>query len=342
MNIVLAILVFALVLMLVGEEISPPARIGEVRPDTPAAVLGLLPDDEIRAVNGVPVTDWRELGAELDRVPGGGDLTLEIERAGQAVVLATSVPADSGFASALLGVAPFAEPVVGYVRRNGPAWNAGLRRGDHLTSVGGVAVDRWTAMRTRFIESPGEELTVTWERDGHPLESRLVPDVFVFTGEGGEPDTIGQVGIQQAQPHRQLGPVAALVGGWERTWFIAEQILGYLPSVPMRIYRGLVKGEEPGGLGGPVRLAQLSGEAALWGLETFLGLLAAISANLAIFNLLPIPVLDGGHLVLHGVEAVMRRSPPLKVRLVLHQIGFGLLMLLVLSVTILDIGRLFG
>ena len=108
------------------------------------------------------------------------------------------------------------------------------------------------------------------------------------------------------------------------------------------IFDALFRGSDDGGLGGPVRMAQMFGDAARWGTLQFISLMAFISTQLAIFNLLPIPVLDGGHLVLYLVEVIMRRPPPLRVRIILQQIGFALLLLLMLSVTVMDIGRVLG
>jgi regulator of sigma E protease len=135
---------------------------------------------------------------------------------------------------------------------------------------------------------------------------------------------------------------AAFSGGFERSWWLTRLVLEMLPRIPKLIFNALVRGEDDGGLGGPVRMAQIFGEAARWGILSFLATMASISTQLAIFNLLPIPVLDGGHLALYLVEAVTRRPPSLRVKIVLQQIGFALLVLLMLSVTVMDVGRFFG
>jgi regulator of sigma E protease len=240
-----------------------------------------------------------------------------------------------------LGVGPYTEPIIGYVKHEGPAYQGGLRKGDRILSIDGAEIDRWSAMRDKIRESPGREITVRWIRDGAEREGKIVPTPTP-TGEGADADTVGQIGIQQAVETRRVGPIQAVVGGAERVWWITEQVVKFLPSIPVSLYRALVKGESIEGLGGPVRMAQLSGEAARWGLDAFFNFLALISTQLAIFNLLPIPVLDGGHLALYGVEALLRRPPSMRVRLILHQIGFALLVLLLLSVTVMDVGRLFG
>jgi regulator of sigma E protease len=227
------------------------------------------------------------------------------------------------------------------LKHGGPAWNAGLRTGDRVLEIGGVTVDRWSAMRDVIREHPGKELAIRWERDGTVREGKIVPDV-VPVGEGAQADTVGQIAIQQFMEKKKVGLGAAITGGASRVWWITEQVVQFLPSIPSQLWKAIVKGEPVESLGGPVRMAQLSGEAARWGVDSFFNFLALISTQLAIFNLLPIPVLDGGHLALYLVEAAIRRPPSLKVRLVLHQIGFALLLLLLLSVTVMDVGRLFG
>jgi regulator of sigma E protease len=153
---------------------------------------------------------------------------------------------------------------------------------------------------------------------------------------------VGRIGILQDIERRKIGPLSALAGGARETWGLTKGVLSLIPRLPGMIFGALFQGADDGGLGGPVRMAQLFGEAARWGALQFISLLAFISAQLAIFNLLPIPVLDGGHLTLYAVEVVTRRPPSLKVRVVLQQIGFAILLLLMLSVTVMDVGRMFG
>ncbi len=340
MNYVLAIVVYAGVLFFAGEETIDTTRIGEVAPSSVASEMGIRVDDVVKRINGTAVTDWSGLSEALSKVGPGGACTIEVERGGETLVLEGRAPESEGFDTSPLGVGPYTEPVIGYVKHSGPAWDAGIRSGDRVLEVGGVAVDRWSGMRDVIREHPGKELAIKWERDGEIREGRIVPDVVPV--EGAQPDTIGQIAIQQSIAKKRVGLGAAFAGGASRVWWITEQVVKFLPSIPAQIYKALVKGEPVDGLGGPVRMAQLSGEAARWGVDSFFNFLALISTQLAIFNLLPIPVLDGGHLALYAVEAVIRRPPSLKVRLVLHQIGFALLVLLLLSVTVMDVGRLFG
>jgi regulator of sigma E protease len=342
MNYILAILLFATVFYFGGLETISTTRIGIVAEKSLAEEIGLRVDDEISAVNGTPVADWMEFGEELVKVGPGEEFEITVERDGAAVTLPGQADPEAGFDRAPLGVAPFALATIGDVRRGGPAWNAGLREGDEVIEIGGQEVDRWTEMAELIRAHPDEEVAIAWNRDGQRLESTVIPDATPIATAGAEPDTVGRIGIQQAVETKSVGLGAALAGGVERTWWLTRLVLEMLPRIPKLIFSGLFQGEDDGGLGGPVRMAQIFGEAARWGVLSFLLTMASISTQLAIFNLLPIPVLDGGHLALYVVEVITRRPPSLKVKIVLQQIGFALLILLMLSVTVMDVGRFFG
>jgi regulator of sigma E protease len=190
--------------------------------------------------------------------------------------------------------------------------------------------------------NPDREIVIAWERDGAMLEGTVIPDPIPMETAGAAPDTVGRIGIQQAVETKDVGLGEAFAGGARRTWWLTRMVLQMLPRIPAVLFNALFQGEDDGGIGGPVRMAQIFGEAARWGVLSFILTMASISTQLAIFNLLPIPVLDGGHLALYVIEVVTRRPPSLKAKIILQQIGFALLILLMLSVTVLDVGRFFG
>lgn len=341
MNFILAILVYAAVLYFVGMESFTTTRVGEVERGSLAETMGIQPDDVITKVNGTDVPDWFVFSRELVKVGANSKFAIDVRRGQEIVTLQGSNDASKPLSEVPIGIGPFTEPVIGFVKHGGPAYEAGLRKGDRVLEVEGAPVDRWSAMRDTIRDRPGQSLSLKWDRAGTVHEGQVTP-IATPIGEGADADTVGQIGIQQDVAKVRLPLGAALAGGAERVFAITEQVVKFLPSVPVSLYKALVKGESTDTLGGPVRMAQLSGEAARWGTDAFFSFLALISTQLAIFNLLPIPVLDGGHLALYVVEAVIRRPPSLKIRIVLHQIGFALLVLLLLSVTVMDVGRLFG
>lgn len=346
MNYVLAVVLFAAVLLFAGEPVPFSSRISEVVDDSIAQSIGVQVDDVVDRVNDTPVGTWDEFTRALHGIGANEPFTLTVDRGGREVKLEGRAREDAGFGpSSPLGVIYFQEPVLGYVQREGAAWNAGLRSGDRILSVDGQETRRWSDFVTYASEHPGREISVAWERDGSPLESKMTPASQEHTGDDGETRAYGIIAAFPFVETRDVGPVAALVGGWNDTWSLTSRVLELIPRLPVLVgngLKGLVTGErgKDEGLGGPVRMAEMFGEAARWGLVAFLGMMASISTQLAIFNLLPIPVLDGGHLALHLVEFVTRRPPSLRIKIVLQQIGFALLLLLMLSVTAMDVGRI--
>ncbi|MGQ0721891.1 MAG: RIP metalloprotease RseP [Candidatus Eiseniibacteriota bacterium] len=341
MNYALAVLLYAAVIWADGERVFPEPRIGGVEEGSVAAKIGLAADDVIRSVNGKPVENWLDTDARFSEVGPGGRVQIEVMRDGGPVVLAGAL-AEEANAPEGFGISFFVEPVVGGVKRGSPAWVAGLREGDRIVSVDGQAVDRWSELQELVSERPDREVSLVYERDGVTESASVTPEGEEIAEADGGNKVVGRIGIVQPVERKSIGPLAALAGGFRETWTLTRGVLELIPRLPVMIFNALFRGEDDGGLGGPVRMAQLFGEAARWGVLSFLSLLAFISTQLAVFNLLPIPVLDGGHLALYLVEIVTRRPPSIRVRVILQQIGFAILVLLMLSVTVMDVGRMFG
>jgi len=346
MNYVLAFALFSGVMFFAGQAVAPESRIGEVVEDSVAAEIGLRPGDSIREVNGVAVATWDEFTGELRTIGSDEPFTFAVDRDEDRVEIGGS-SAEGFDQGGLLGVVYHRDPVLGYVQRGGAAWNAGLRTGDRIVTVEGEGLDGWFPFLELVRERPDGEIRVSFDRDGDVLDAVIVPEAREIPGEGDEVRTVGHIAAEPRVETRPVGLGEAISGGWDETWGLTTQVVSFLPKIPVLVFNGLsrmVTGQEPGdeGLGGPVRMAQMFGEAARWGLAMFIYLMANISAQLAIFNLLPVPVLDGGHLALYTVEAVTRKPPSIRMQVALQQVGFALLILLMLSVTVMDLGRALG
>ena len=347
MNYLLAIFLFAAVLFFSGEPISS-TKIAEVVDGSVAQSIGIQDGDVIRTVNGTAVNDWDAFTRELYKIGAGQTYRFEVERASGMETIEGRTSTDKGFGvSSPLGVIYHREAVLGYVKRGDAAWDAGLRSGDRIRKVDDTVCEHWADFASYVADHPGKEIAIVWERGGRTSNGTLVPRPHEGVGESGKPETIGVVGAQPQVETRHVGPIAALAGGFAETWSLTARVLELVPQLPMLVVDGLARlitGREAQeeGLGGPLRMAEMFGEAARWGVVAFLVMMANISTQLAIFNLLPIPVLDGGHLALHLVEVVTRRPPSLRVKIILQQIGFALLVLLMLSVTVMDVGRALG
>jgi regulator of sigma E protease len=195
-----------------------------------------------------------------------------------------------------------------------------LKPRDRVIRAGGTAVSGWQEFVAVIEAHPGEPVPLVVERDDEIVELAVTPDAHTLANG----HVYGRIGISRARtmaavPREHVGPAAAAIHGATETWRWMRLTVDFLG--------GLFGGRtSPRGVGGPIMIGQISGDAARAGLETFLNFMALLSVNLAILNLLPIPVLDGGHLVFLGVEAVRGRALSLKQRMRLSQVGFVILL----------------
>ena len=213
-------------------------------------------------------------------------------------------------------------PVVGGVLPDSPAAAAGFAKDDLITTIDGQPIDSWSLMVETIRAAEDRALTVNVDRDGENLTMTVTPKVNSYTNLFGETVTVPMVGINQSgqvryEPVEGSGLSAALNHTWNMS---AVVIKGFLS-----IIERLIPVEN---VGGPIMLAQMVSESAESGIFALLGMMAIISINLAIINLLPIPVLDGGHILFFGLEILFRR--PLNEKWKARAMRAGLLILLLL------------
>jgi regulator of sigma E protease len=334
-------------------------------PDGPAAQAGLEHFDRIVAVDGQPVTTFHAIRDAI-RDSGGEPLELlvlhrypiEVSYAqffGQRADELTVTPVKRG-GEWSLGL-DWAEMYITEVDEESPAAKAGLRRGDEILSVDGRAYSNWSMMTDSIQNAISKELLernqtgsdepvepsfqLTFERNGSVKETTLRPDVIEYTGESKQEQYRVYNGwghmsdmVMPDSIHHPLGDrlIYAAERGVGQTWRATEMMVtGFL-----RILQGRVSLNT---LGGPIMIGELAAQAGRAGLEYFLQMMALISINLAIFNLLPIPVLDGGHLMFYAIEAVRRRPLSFRTRQILTYIGLALIIMLMLLAFKNDIQR---
>jgi regulator of sigma E protease len=217
-------------------------------------------------------------------------------------------------------------PVVGELVAHGPAANAGLRPRDRIEQIGGHAMATIGDVQKRVIAAAGQQVPVQVERDGHRL---TVP---VTVGSAGPHH--GVIGVMfTAPPTKPLSPGRALIAGCTETWDVTVQTLS-------GIWQMITGRASAGQLGGPLRIAQLSGQVAELGAASMVGFIALLSINLGLINLFPIPILDGGRLVFYAVEAVWGRPVPRRIQEYGFRAGFALIACLFLFVTFNDLSHL--
>ncbi|GAB2780646.1 sigma E protease regulator RseP [Halomonas shantousis] len=285
--------------------------IGAVAPDSPAARGGLAPGQEIVAVAGESTPSWEEVSLKLVALIGAdGELEVTV-RDPQGDMLERRLPIENWMVRqdppqplSSLGVTPWRPEipaVLGQVLEEGRASQAGLQPGDRIQSVNGVAMADWMDFVEQVRQHPETPLDVTLLRGGERHTIELTPAAREL--ESGE--TVGYIGagtqeVSWPEEYRRnisYGPLAAIGQSLDKT---GEMTVLTLDSI-RKMLVGLIS---PSNLSGPITIARIAGESARSGLESFVSFLAYLSISLGVLNLLPIPVLDGGHLVYYLIEAV--------------------------------------
>jgi regulator of sigma E protease len=236
---------------------------------------------------------------------------------------------------ALAGL-PQMSTVVGGVAPGQPAEAAGLQEGDIIRAVNGQPVTLWPQMVEQVRQSQGRPLILSVERRNREMEFTVTPLLARDKNEFGEEVDVYRVGIMATSHNVYVRDVSLLEAAplaWHKTWEAGSLIFTFVIKL-------ITGGASLESVGGPIKIAQITGQAAQYGLEALCSLAALLSVNLAILNLLPIPALDGGHLLFFSLEALTRRTPSLKFRERAQQLGVLLLLALMGLVFYNDIASL--
>ncbi len=305
------------------QEQSPV--VGWVDPESPAAAAGILAGDLITSVDGARVEAWRDLDSSLF-ISGGHELVLGVRRGESRLEIPLTPVPVTRYAIGYAGLAPQVDPVVTGVQRGSPASAAGLEPGDRITAVDGEPVRHFYDLVRMISPNPGKTLTLTVERGSETLDLPVTP-----RDEGGD----GKIGVSPAQPVTvvTLGPVAAMRAGAVESYRLTVETFRVLKR--LLTFRASLRQ-----VSGPIDIARISGEAARGGPPRLIWFMGLISLQLGIFNLLPIPILDGGHLTILGVESVIRRDLSVRFKERILECGFYLLMALMVVVLVNDIVKI--
>jgi regulator of sigma E protease len=224
---------------------------------------------------------------------------------------------------------------IGNLQTDSAALSAGMKSGDKIVDVDGSAITKWDELSEIISQSKGKQLLITVHRDGQSLSLTVVPKLMKTTNHFGETVEAYKIGVSPLPRTfiERQNPLSAFGRGLNQTWMISK--LTVISIVKM--FQGVVS---PKSLGGPILIAQIAGAQVREGIVPFILFMAMLSINLAILNLLPIPVLDGGHLLFYMLEMATGREINLRWREKAQQVGFVLLILLMVFVFRLDIERL--
>ena len=224
---------------------------------------------------------------------------------------------------------PTNEPIITEVLDDSPAAEAGMKGGDYVKAIDGQSIKEWSELSQYVQQNPGKEISMIVERGGQNIELVMVPNLVEL--ENGQ--KVGQIGVMY-EPPLEKNPIKSVVYGFEQTWNYTVLIITAL----IQMIAGQFSLDD---LAGPVGIYQVTGEVAKHGFFTLMYWTAALSINLGIMNLLPLPALDGGRLMFFGIEALRGKPVDRQKEGMVHLVGIVLLMILMIAVTWNDIQRFF-
>lgn len=344
-NFLLAILVL-FGLFLRGETGIAPV-VEAVEPGSVAHDVGLMQGQEIVAVDGASTPTIANVRfALLKRLGDTGTIDIAVGSALSNLQQTYALPIDRWLGGAeapdptralglTLGIPPL-QPSIGSLVEDGPATRAGFKVGDTIIEADGQAISTWSQWVDLVRAAPGQSLVVRVERDGQSLDLTVVPR---STGTSGA--EVGSVGMGVVIPDipedriRRQGrnPVEALSAAIERTFSLTV----FTFESMWKMIQGLISTKN---LSGPIAIAQVAASAAESGFTTWLSFLALLSISLGAINLLPIPVLDGGHIVFHSLEGLFGRPVPEQIQMMSYQLGLLAVFTLMVFAIYNDVARL--
>jgi len=334
-NFFFAIIAYMLIGWL-GQTVLPPV-IGNIAPASVAEQAGMMEGDLVQKLNGRTIHSWSELEEQL-KLFAGGSVRAELERSGTSYTTQFTLPMPEeeillvNVADRELGITPGIEVLVDMVETESSAYKGGLKAGDRILQIEGVPTRSIRELIEVIRAHADEPVELQVQRGETILNLTVIPAV----DESG----FGRIGVRLAAvPAHQpvvyrMGPLEGIAFGFTRTWemtVMTLQVFGKMATAAI----------SPENLGGPIAIAQLAGKTAELGLVSFISFLALISVNLAVLNLMPVPVLDGGHLVYIGLEKL--RGKPLSPAMMekTQIIGIALIVVLMLFAFYNDLARWF-
>jgi regulator of sigma E protease len=317
---------------------------GGVKAGGPAEQIGIEPGDSILTIGPDTLHAWSDL-VRMVRDKPGATLPITWVRNDSvrhdSITLAVTEDPATGLAVGQIGIwvrmpprdiEPWIPPIVGQVRAGGPAAGIGIRTGDLIVSVDGKPVRRWDEVTAAIGMQPGERTQVSWQHAGETLVDSVTPALEKDQLTG---DKRGVLGVWVRLEKHTLSIPAAVWEGLKRTGYVVVQTF-------VIIYKVIARKIPARAIGGPVFVAKIAYEGASWGAEYFIALWALLSINLFVVNLLPVPVLDGGRILLFVIEKVRRRRLSEREMSWAMNIGWAIIGLIFVLVLFNDVLRLIG
>lgn len=339
MNLLFALVAFSVTAMIWGVPSNPEPIVGgvaeELLPPGAEALASLPAGTRITSIGGRTINDFSDLRLQMSAAPTG-PLEIGIEGAEPLVVQVPQVDSMRAMLAAAIEPVFNVEARLSRIVDDEPAAAAGLEPGDVVIEAAGRPISTWQAFVAAIEARPDQAVPLVVLRDDERVSLTVVPRADTLTSGA----VFGRIGVggpsaQLAAPREQQGPLAAIAFGAGETWRWVRLTVEFLGGM----FSGRHSARD---IGGPIMIGQLSGEVARAGAEAFINFMALLSVNLAVLNLLPIPVLDGGHLVFLLIEGVRGRALSLQQRMRLTQVGMVLILALMVFAIGNDVLRVLG
>lgn len=333
MNALLAVMIFTFITLSEGTFHNGTTTVGFVQSGSIAESIGLQENDRILSVNDIKVFTWQDMLQNLALTDFGGSRKVEIKRGENNIVLYVDgsklVKAVSG--EKPLGLAPYnAYVLLTGVETVKPAGKAGLKEGDTVISMNSIPVKSLVQFQSIVKAHKEKPMTVVYKRASGLDSTNVTPDASGLIGVGISEGFYGKI------IHRTYGLMEALSIGTTECVNSASMFFNTFGQ----IFQGNMSVKQS--LGGPILIAKHASQRADMGLVSFLHFVALLSITLAIVNILPIPALDGGHLLFIIIEAIIRREVPIKFKMIVQQAGLAFVVLLMAFMFYNDITRVLG
>jgi regulator of sigma E protease len=324
LNLILAFIIYFFIIFFFGLNITPGTSI-ESAYNAPGIEEHIEKGDRIVSINNRQVKNWYDVSNIFDET--SDSLKIRINRDDSLFTITYLYHKENDFP-----FIPLIEPIVGNVKKDSPADKAGIKKNDKFLSIERKKVDSFEDMRSVVHDNPGKKLAITWKRDGKIFEDTIIPTKQKIQEDDKLKD-VGLIGVIAKTEKIHFGFFNSVGQAFEKTIDSIKLII----QVIIMLFRREIS---PKTLGGPIAIFQLAGESARLGMEFYLGFMALLSIHLFIFNLIPFPPLDGGHILLFAIEKISGKRPTEKQMQIIQQIGFAILLVLIAFIFYNDIMRI--
>lgn len=327
MNIFLAFLIFYSLSIFKGKSLVDTTTIGYVAKGSTAAEFGIQKSDKILSINNQPINYWDEVQSALYIDNLGESISIDLMRNNEKVNVKIPKEKVGILSDKSFGLYPEKMiPVINGAVSGKPAESIGLIKGDVITSVAGQRIDNTQELVDNIKYNANKEIELRWKRDGNEMAANVVV---------GADSTIGidiSTKYEGAVKELKYNVITAIPHAFSDMWYYGVEV--FFKSIGK-----IIVGDIPfnKAIGGPIKIAQASAQSAESGFPAFIGFVALLSMSLAVINILPFPALDGGHFMILVWEAIFRRPVSHKVQIALQNVGFILLIALMLFVIYNDI-----